>query len=64
MKELVKNIKNEVFEKLAEIYNDRKAELGLVSIQNNLIDNLKVVICNWEKQEYERLDIIEKLCDN
>jgi len=51
IKELSKNIMDEVYKKLDEIYNHRKAEQGLVSCHNSLINSLKRDINNWYKKQ-------------
>jgi len=53
IKELAKEIVKEVDNKLNEIYNHRKAKLGLVSAQNTLIDNLRRRIDVWYKEQVE-----------
>lgn len=48
-KELSKNIVEEVYKKLDEIYDHRKAREGLVSYHNTLINSLKRHINKWYK---------------
>ena len=51
IKELSKNIVDEVYKKLDEIYNHRKAKESLVSCHNTLINSLKRHIDKWYEEQ-------------
>ena len=57
---LAMNIRDEVFDKLEEIYNHRKAKEGLVSLHNQLIEKLKKKINEWVAEEYVEEESINK----
>jgi hypothetical protein len=53
IRELSKNIVDEVNKTLETIYNHRKEKEGLVSCHNTLINSLKRHIGTWYKEQVE-----------
>lgn len=56
IKELAQEIRNDLFEKIDTMYNERKRREGLVSVHNTLLNNVKRLIDNWvlEQEEIEK----------
>jgi len=61
LQRIAKNIKTEIDMKINSLYNHRKKRLGLVSIQNNMLENLKIKVEEWYLDEITLAKRIEKI---
>ena len=61
MRILLSNITKPLYKELDSMYNHRKEEENLVSLNNNMINRLRSIIRDWELKEHERITKIQAL---
>ena len=68
MEEEIKNLKQDIYKNikkfiLKELFNHRKAKEGLISVHNQLLNDVNRILLEWSKSEvkksYVKKDLIE-----